>query len=200
MSFHSQALRLTKIAILPVFGLLTIALAAAPALAQSAPVKVAVIDVERILLESSRGKAALDEIDTLRKQKQKQGEDLQKQVVDLRQRLDEGRLSLSEDKLADLQKQFEDKSIALKRFQDDANRDLSKKRDQVLKTIEDSVFPVINEIGKERGYTLIFNKFSSGLVYADESVDITADVIERYNKKTGDQAPASATDTKGGGQ
>jgi Skp family chaperone for outer membrane proteins len=51
-------------------GLLTLA-AAAPAVAQ-APVKIAVIDVERILLESDPGKSALQEIDVLRQQKQEQ--------------------------------------------------------------------------------------------------------------------------------
>ena len=164
-------------------ALFCLALAAVPALAQSTgDVKVAVIDVERILLESERGKAALDEIEQLRTEKQQQGEAMQQEVNDLRQRLAEGRLSLSEDKLAELQKELEDKSIALRRFQDDANRELSKKRDQILQTIENSVFPVINQIGEEGGYTLIFNKFSSGLVYADEAVDITAQVIERYNQ------------------
>jgi len=192
MSFHIQAFRLMKMTIVPVVAL--IALAGTPALAQSGSVKVAVIDVERILTESSRGKAALDEIETLRKQKQSEGENLQKEIVDLRQRLNEGRLSLSEDKITELQKQLEDKTISLKRFQDDANRELGKKRDQVLKAIEDSVFPVINQIGKEQGYTLIFNKFSSGLVYADEAVDITDEVIARYNQGNGGQA---ASDTGG---
>ena len=40
---------------------------------------------------------------------------------------------------------------------------------------------MINEIGAERGFTLIFNKFQSGLVYADDGVYITDDVIRRFN-------------------
>jgi outer membrane protein len=156
---------------------------AAPAAAQPA-IKVAVIDVERILLESNRGKAALEEIDALRKAKQQEGEVLQKEIADLQTRLNEGRLSLAEDKLAELTKQLEDKVIAARRFQDDATRELTKKRDQVLDQIEQSIFPVINQVGREGGYTLIFNKYNSGLVYADESVDITAQVIERYNQTT----------------
>jgi Skp family chaperone for outer membrane proteins len=36
-------------------------------------------------------------------------------------------------------------------------------------------------VGREQGLTLIFNKFQSGLVYADQSVDITDDVIRRFN-------------------
>ncbi len=142
----------------------------------------AVIDVERILIESERGKAALQELDGLRQQKQQEGETRQEEINELRNRLSEGQLSLSQERLAELQKQLEDRVIALRRFQDDANRELGKKRDEILAQIEQSVFPVINQIGEEGGYTLIFNKYNSGLVYAQEAVDITRQVIERYNQ------------------
>lgn len=165
---------------------LALVAAVAPAAGQAA-LKIAVIDVERILLESERGKAALREIDTLRQQKQQQGEAMQKEVADLQTRLNEGRLSLAQEKIAELTKELEDKVIAQRRFADDATRELTKKRDQVLDQIEQSVFPVINQVGKEGGYTLIFNKFNSGLIYADEAVDITAQVIARYDQT----APAS---------
>jgi outer membrane protein len=164
-------------------GLLTLA-AAAPAAAQ-ATVKVAVIDVERILLESEPGKAALQEIDALRQQKQTEAEAMQTRAADLRTQIQEGQLSLSQERLAALQKQLEDEVIALRRFNDDATRELTKKRNEVLDQIEKSVFPVINQIGEAGGYTLIFNKYNSGLVYASEAVDITAQVIERYNATGG---------------
>ena len=41
--------------------------------------------------------------------------------------------------------------------------------------------PVIETVGQERGLTLIFNKFQSGLVFADQGVDITDEVIRRFN-------------------
>lgn len=170
---------------LPLLLILVAAAAAwaVPAAGQTA-IKLAVIDVERILLESNRGKAALEEIDALRQQMGQQAQGMQKEITDLRTRIQEGGLSLAEGTLADLRKQLEDKMIALQRFNDDATRELTKKRNEVLDQIEQSVFPVINQIGKEGGYTLIFNKFNSGLVYADETVDITARVIERYNQST----------------
>lgn len=165
---------------------------AAPAAAQG-PLKVAVIDVERILLESNRGKAALEEIEALRRQKQTEAESMQQRAADLQRQVEEGRLSLSQERLAELQKQLEDSVIALRRFNDDATRELTKKRNEVLDQIEQSVFPVINQIGEEGNYTLIFNKYNSGLVYADEAVDITARVIERYN------ASSAGSRTGGGG-
>ncbi|MGD2114358.1 MAG: OmpH family outer membrane protein [Acidobacteriota bacterium] len=188
--------------ILATLGVLcAVLLSAAPVAAQVSGdgVKVAVIDVERILLESERGKAALGEIESLRQQKQQEGQAMQQEIQELRQQVTDGRLSLSEERLAELQKKLEDKVIALQRFQDDANRELTKTRDQVLKTVEDSVFPVINQVGEEGGYTLIFNKFSSGLIYADDAVDITAEVIERYNQGSGSPG-GQETGGEGGGE
>ncbi len=36
------------------------------------------------------------------------------------------------------------------------------------RAIDERVMPVINQVGKELGYTLIFRKFESGLIYADD--------------------------------
>lgn len=168
-------------------------LAAVPASAQIA-VKVGVIDVERILLDSERGQAALQEIEALRNRKQQEGQALQDEISQLRQQLQEGQLSLSEERLDGLRREVEDRAVALRRFQEDANRELTKARNEMLADLERSVLPVINQIGQEGGYTLIFNKFDSGLVFADEAVDITQAVIERYDQG----ADAAAAPEPGG--
>ncbi len=78
--------------------------------------------------------------------------------------------------------QIEDRTIALQRFEDDAKRSLDEARRTALGRLEQQIMPIINEIGKERGLTLIFNKFQdSGIVYADDAVDITDEVIRRFN-------------------
>ncbi len=41
--------------------------------------------------------------------------------------------------------------------------------------------PVINQVGKELGYNMIFRKFESGLIYADDALDITTQVIQRLD-------------------
>ena len=56
-------------------------------------------------------------------------------------------------------------------------------RTRELGRLEQQIMPIINEIGQERGLTLIFNKFQSGLVYADDTVDITDEVIRRFNPR-----------------
>jgi outer membrane protein len=159
-----------------------IVLAAALALGVAAPLaaqaqKIAIIDTERVITSSATGKQALEGLTSLRQQKQQEGQALEKELADLQTRLQEGRLSLSEDKIAELQRQAEDKALAMRRFQDDANRELSKRRDEVLAAVDQKVMPIINQYGQANGYDLIFRKFESGLIYAAEAVDITDEVI-----------------------
>lgn len=166
-------------------ALLPLALLALPATAQqpsaARPLKIAVIDSDRIVAESARGKAALERLRTLQEQKVNEGRPLQQEVVDLRKRIEDGRLSLAPEKLDELRKQLQDKGIALERFQADAQRALEEEREKALAGIEREVLQVIDQVGQEQGYTLIFNKFRSGLVYADESTDITQLVIQRFD-------------------
>lgn len=170
--------RLTKITL----GLL---LAAAPFTAaraqQPAAIKIAVIDTEKILLTSNTGKKALADLKKLQEQKEGEARTKQQEIKDLQAKITDGRLSLAQDKLSEMEKQLEERVIGLRRFQEDANSDLGKKRDQVLAQIDQKVMPVINTVGKEMGYTLIFRKFESGLIYADEAVDITNAIIQRLD-------------------
>jgi len=162
-------------------GLALAAPYAASAQAAPAGLKIAVIDTEKILVTSASGKKALAELKKLQEAKEKEFGAKQQEIKDLQAKISDGRLSLAQDKLDDMQKQLEDKVIAVRRLQDDATRDLTKKRDDVLGQIDQQVMPVINQVGKELGYTLIFRKFESGLIYADEAIDITDSVIKRLD-------------------
>ena len=170
--------------------LAALAFVAAPALLAAAaeaqapaarPLKIAIIDSDRVVAESTRGKAALERLKTLQEAKVAEGRRLTQELADLRKRLEDGRLSLAPDKLEELRKQIQDKGIALERFQADAQRELEEERERALAGIEREILGVIDQVGKEQGYTLIFNKFRSGLVYAEEAVDISPLVIQRFD-------------------
>lgn len=151
------------------------------ALPAAAQTKIAVIDVQRVVAESDPGKESLQQLRTLQEQKITEGRNLQVELDALREQFNKQRFTLSEEKLAEMSGQVESRTIALQRFEDDATRELDEARRTALGRLEERIMPVIDEVGKERGLTLIFNKYQSGLVYADEAVDITDDVIRRFN-------------------
>ncbi len=165
--------------------LLALVVFAGPVAAQG--LKIAVIDTEQILRESQAGKKALADLKKLQEAKENELKARQQEIKELQTKAADGRLSLAEDKLRELEKQLEDKVIAARRLQDDATRELNKRRDEVLALVDAKVMPIINQVGKEGGYTMIFRKFESGLIFVDEAVDITPQVIQRLDSA----APAS---------
>lgn len=172
--------------------------AAAPLAAQGlADMKIAIIDTERILLTSETGKKALEELRGLQTAKEEEGTAMQSELEALRDRLTEGRLSLSDERIAEMEKEMEDRAIALRRFQDDANRDLNKKRDEILARVDRAVMPIINAYGQEGAYDLIFRKFESGLIYANEGVDVTDEIIRRLDSGGGAQQQPAASGAGG---
>jgi outer membrane protein len=143
--------------------------------------RVAVIDTEKILLSSVAGKKAIAELKKAQEQKEGELRARQQEIKELQDKLSQGRLTLAQDKLAEMSKQLEDREIALRRLSDDATRELNKRKDDLLGGIDEKVMPVINQIGHEQGYTMIFRKFESGLIYADDAIDITSAVVQRLD-------------------
>jgi outer membrane protein len=161
-------------------------LVTAPAVCQSPipdkPIRMAVIDVEKVVSESRVGQDARAELQKLTEEKSQQGKALQDEVADLRRRIQEGELSLAEDKLEGLRQQLEDRLIAFRRFQDDTARELNTRQEAILQDINRKVIPVIDQVARELEVTLIFNKFQGALLYVDEAYDVTGLVIQRFNE------------------
>ncbi len=151
---------------------------AIPAAAQGS---LAVIDVQRVVSESDPGKQAIQKLKVLSDAKVQEGQGLQQDLANLQDQFNKQRFTVSEERLAEMNKELEDKTIAIRRFEDDAKRELEEARRRELGGLEERILPIINQIGQEKGITMIFNKFQSGLVYADETVDITDEVIQRFN-------------------
>lgn len=172
------------------FVSMAVAALAIPALAQTTPARVAVIDVNKVLTQSSAGKAAYDKLKKLQEERIEKAKAMDEELRKLDADINSKKLSLSEDKLSDMQKQLADKRISMQRFAQDADRDIGEARDRELQALEAKIKPVIDALGKEMGLAAIFNKFESGLVYASDAIDVTDTVIKRFNEALA--APAAA--------
>jgi outer membrane protein len=183
-------------------GALALAVAAVPAFAQTAAApatatgsKIGVIEVQRIVQESAIGKESLARVQKLQQTKQEDLTRRQKELRDLETKIQEQGKSLSEDAMEKLQKDYQAKAVELKRFQDDAQKELEESQRKELGDLEKRIMPVINEVAREQGYQLVFNKFNSGLLYADDkSVDLTEAVITKFNSQIA--APKAAPAAK----
>ena len=86
------------------------------------------------------------------------------------------RSALEERKL-ELVKQQRDRERSMREAQDDLEIEQRKLMQPILKQVEKA----LEEIGKDKDFTVILEKASPGVVYAHDSVDITDLVIQKLN-------------------
>tara|TARA_Y100000590_G_C15481120_1_gene924059 strand:- start:65 stop:592 length:528 start_codon:yes stop_codon:yes gene_type:complete len=103
----------------------------------------------------------------------------------LSQALQTGSIILSKEKLSQmendlLQKQREIEEFQLKYF--GPQGELYKMQENLLKPILAVIDEAIQNIGKEKGYDYIFDAVQGSIVYALESNNLTADVLEELKK------------------
>lgn len=162
-------------------GLLLALMAASPAPAEV--IKIAYIDVQRVLGESNAGKKARSgfraEIDRLQRKLERQ----QKEVQSLKDELEKKGMLMRDDERRNLQDEYARKLRDFERAYKDDKDELEKKDNEVTGLIVRDIARVIRQLGEERGYTLVMEKGS--ILWGAPSIDITDEVIRTYNASGG---------------
>ena len=70
----------------------------------------------------------------------------------------------------------------LKRFIEDAQREMQQKSQTELSKLREEIMPLIEKIGKEKGFTVVMDLSISGIAYFDKTIDITDLIIAEYDK------------------
>src|SRR5687767_6396486 len=123
---------------------------AAPVFAQTTPARVAVIDVQRVLTQSTAGKASYEKLKKLQEERVERAKSMDEELRKLDADINAKKISLSEEKLTEMQKQLADKRISMQRYAQDADREIGEARDRELQALEAKIKPVIDAIGKEK--------------------------------------------------
>jgi outer membrane protein len=122
-------------------------------------------------------KAQNDELESLQKQLQTQGD------------------KLNEDARATLVKQIETKKKSFDRSVQDAQEDAQNQQKEIFQRILQKMAPVIVKHAQDGGYAMVMDTSNpwpqSPLLWYGEQGDITREVVDLYNAKSGVPAPAT---------
>lgn len=155
---------------------------AGAAVAQEAAIRIAVVNLDRLVGQSVAGANLQKQLSAFETQVQTEGKNLTDKARATRQLMADGANSLSEERLLELQKQLEDETTAIRRFTEDAQREGQKMQQEGLQEIEKKLKPVLDKVQSEGGYDLILNNAPGFVVMAGERVEITARVIELFDE------------------
>ncbi|MGE4224493.1 MAG: OmpH family outer membrane protein [Vicinamibacterales bacterium] len=157
--------------------------------------KIAFVVLQRVVAESNDGKQASAKVQALQQKKVAELNERQKALQGLQEKLEKSGAVMSEAARGDLAKQVERAQVDLQRATQDAQQEVQELQQQLQEEFQRRIAPIIEAVGKERGLHYIFNGPDSGLVWADAALDITADVVRKFDEAA--KAPAAAAKPPG---
>ncbi len=143
--------------------------------------KIGVIDFQKILENSSPGKAAQAEI---KKKGQKMEKELKKKgasIEESKKKLERERLVMSREMREEKEREIRININDLKTLQKKYMADFKIYENQLVNEIQKEVLEIVEDIGKRSGYLLILERREGGALYYPNSIDITDRVIKEYN-------------------
>jgi Skp family chaperone for outer membrane proteins len=146
-----------------------------------AQMKVAVINSQDVLEKSSEGKKIMTRITEADKQNQAKITALDDQIRKLQTELNTQRITMTDEAIMAKTADLDRKNTERKRLAEDAYSSMVELQNRLFKKLQDELIPIVEQLGKERGLDVIFDLGKSGAVYWSPAIDLTAELIKRYD-------------------
>ena len=149
--------------------------------------KVAVINLQKAVLESAEIKAASAAMEARYKPRVTQIETLDKEIAAISQNLQSNAGKLTAQAEADLNAQGTKKQRDAQRMRDDLQADVDRDRNEILQRSAGKMSDVLKKLAEEKGYDIVVD--APYAPYFKASLEITNDLIAAYDKAYPAAAP-----------
>jgi outer membrane protein len=172
------------------------ALAPFAAAQSAAPNKVGVIQIQAALVATKDGQKAAKELEDKMAPRKKELDGKQSEIRDLQERLQKGGNTLSDSAKEELTRNIDTKTKSFNRQVEDAQAELEQQQRAVLNQLGQKMMQVIDKYAQANGFSVILDVSNQNtpVLYASNTVDITKEIVELYDKTSfaASTAPAGA--------
>jgi outer membrane protein len=151
-------------------GVLSIGAAAAQA-------KVAIINVQRAIIETAEIKKAQTDLETKYRPRTAELEKLQKELQDIQAQLQGGKLNQQAEQ--ELTARGQRRQREYQRVGEDLQNDVDRERNEILQKAGQRMNDVVKKIAEERGFDVVIDVTNT--VYFKPAMEITPDAIKAFD-------------------
>jgi outer membrane protein len=144
-------------------------------------IKVGVVNSQDVLEKSAEGKRIMAQIQSRDSKAQADIAKMDEDIRTLETRLNTQRLTLTQEAMINMQADLDRKRTERKRFAEDQISDLNALTNTLFQRIQNELLPIIEQIGSEKNLDLIFDLQRSGAIYFNPTIDLTNEVILKYD-------------------
>ena len=145
---------------------------------------IAYVDARKVLLESKVGKKNKAEFEKMIKQKEAAISKEEEKLKVMQQAFQKDQLLMTEEQKKAKQQEFQEKADAYQKMVKEAKQEVSKKDSEYTSKALGEIRSIIAGIAKEMKLSLVLEASESGLLFAEDGMDLTQKVMERYDAKS----------------
>ncbi len=145
-------------------------------------VKVGVLDMKRLQQRSANFQRIKEELKKKYNAFQKKLDAERQQIEKLERDLKKQSMMLSLDAKENKEMELGKLTRHYKYMVGEVTQEMKDAEFEATRKVGKEIEKVVEKIGKKEGYTLILEQGTMGLVYYDDAIDITAQVIKAYDK------------------
>ena len=165
-------------------ALMFLALVLAPSLA-AAQSKIAFVDLEYALNNVEEGKKAKAVLEQDFKRKKDALEATRANLVRMENELSGQKLVLSAEALTQKENELASAKSRYDAEKKSAYEEWQKKEANLTRDLLERLTEIVQQIGKDGGYSFILERHDASVLYAQENIDLTKTVIDKFNKSSG---------------
>ncbi len=139
------------------------------------------VNVPRIAAESVSGQELASQVQALNEEKLTELNTMNEELQASQQTLQQGGTVMSETARAQLEREIGRMQVDIQRATEDAQIEVQTLQEQLQVSFQDDLIPVIAEVSAEKGLHLVLSVSDSGVVWSAPGLDITDDVITRFD-------------------
>lgn len=143
--------------------------------------KIGVVEFQRLFDQSDAGKEIRSEITAQGRRMEAELKEKSAEIDELRKRLERESLVMSREMREEKEREFRIKVSDIQALQNKYEVELQGLQNRLMGELQSATLEVISEIGKSGGYLMIMD--NRGVLYAPSTIDITDEVIKRYNAR-----------------
>lgn len=146
-------------------------------------VKIGYVDLHRALEESDEGQKIKGELEQEFNQRQQQLDQKQQEVMQKREEMQQQAMMLSEERRQQMAMELQQEMQQLQETYLTLQNELAQQEAKATQELFERMRTVIEEIGEEKGFTMVIERTETSVLYAVDGLDLTDELIERFDAK-----------------
>jgi len=146
-------------------------------------VKIGFVDLQAVINLSKAGKKEQAKIKEFISKRQKEISGEEKKLEEFGKKLEKDKLTMSKEQQRKKQEEFQKKIAEFRALARKSENEVKKKESIFTKKALTELRDIVAKVAEEKGFTFIVEKNEGAVLYAQEGMDLTNDVMKLFDEK-----------------